>query len=93
MQTSTTAGPRIRSMKARTLLTAVGAVAAAVATTALGALLLMGNVTVRYVARTITTSLVPGYRAAALWQLPGGAVLPAATLAALFGGMAASRAG
>lgn len=68
------------------------AIAAAVATAALVQLLLAGDVTIAYVARSITTNLTSGYRVAALWNLPSGAVLPTATLAALFGGIATARA-
>jgi hypothetical protein len=68
------------------------AIAAAVATAALVQLLLAGDVTIAYVARSIATNLPNGYRVAALWNLPSGAVLPTATLAALVGGIATARA-
>lgn len=68
------------------------AIAAAVATAALVQLLLAGDVTIAYVARSIATNLANGYRVAALWNLPSGAVLPTATLAALVGGITTARA-
>lgn len=68
------------------------AIAAAVATAVLVQLLLAGEVTIAYVARSIATNLANSYRVAALWNLPSGAVLPTATLAALLGGMATARA-
>ena len=68
------------------------AVAAAVAATALVQLLLVGDVTVNYVARSIATNLPSPYRVAALWNLPAGAVLPTAALVALAGWRASARA-
>lgn len=68
------------------------AIAAAVATATLVQLLLAGEVTIAYVARSMSTNLANGYRVAALWNLPSGAVLPTATLAALAGGIATARA-
>lgn len=86
----TTGGAHRRLLGERCL--AGSAVAAAIATASLVQLLLAGDVTVTYVARTITTNLPAGYRVAALWQLPSGSALPTAALAALAGGIAASRA-
>ncbi|MCC6929785.1 MAG: hypothetical protein IT359_12465 [Gemmatimonadaceae bacterium] len=63
------------------------AAAAAIATVALVQLLLAGDVTVSYVARSITRNLPASYRVAALWQLPAGSVLPTAALAALAGAL------
>lgn len=85
-----TPGHPARRSAERALVTS--AIAAAVATAALVQLLLAGDVTITYVARSIATNLPNGYRVAALWNLPSGAVLPTATLAALVGGIATARA-
>ena len=60
------------------------AVAALSASIVLTALLLSGDVTVSYVARSIATNLPPAYRVAALWSYPSGAALPTAALVAGF---------
>ena len=86
----TTPGHPARRSAERALVAA--AIAAAVATAALVQLLLAGDVTISYVARSIATNLPNGYRVAALWNLPAGAVLPTATLAALAGGLATAHA-
>lgn len=85
----TTREAHIRRWGERAL--AASAVSAAIAACALVQLLLAGDLSVTYVARTITTNLPAGYRAVAIWQLPAGSVLPTAALAALAGGITASR--
>lgn len=68
------------------------AVAAAGATAVMLALLLSGDVTVSYVARSIARNVPAPYRLAAIWNLPAGAVLPTAALVALTGSLASVRA-
>lgn len=67
-------------------------VAAAAATAALLALLLSGDVTISFVARTIALNVPAPYRVAALWSLPAGAVLPTAAMVAIAGVFATARA-
>lgn len=83
-------GHPVRRSAERALI--ASAVAALVATGALLALLSSGDVTISYVARSITTNLSPAYRLAALWNLPAGAVLPTAALVAIAGRIATRRA-
>lgn len=68
------------------------ALAAAGATAALSALLLTGDVTISYVARSIARNVPAPYRLAAIWSLPAGAVLPTAVLVAVAGVIATARA-
>lgn len=76
-------GHPVRRSSERALLAA--ALAALTATGALVALLLAGDVTISYVARSLTRNLPRAYRYAALWNLPAGAVLPTAALVAVAG--------
>jgi len=73
---------RVAHLSARRALLAA-TVSAAAATASLLGLLLTGDVTVSYVARSISTNLPSPYRVAALWALPSGAVLPTAVVAGI----------
>lgn len=81
--------PARRSARRALLASAIAAIAA---TTALLALLLAGDVTVSYVARSLARNVPAPYRLAAIWNLPAGAVLPTAALAAGAGVIATARA-
>ena len=81
--TATAPGHPVRRSADRALV--AGAVAALIASGALLSLLLSGDVTITYVARSMTTNLPSAYRVAALWNLPAGAVLPTAALVAIAG--------
>jgi len=68
------------------------AIAALIATSALLVLLVTGDFSVSYVARSITANLARPYRIAAIWNAPAGAVLPTASAAAFAGWLIARRA-
>lgn len=87
--TATAPGHPVRRSAERALV--ASAVAALVASGAMLSLLLAGDVTITYVARSITTNLPTAYRVAALWNVPAGAVLPTAALVAIAGRIATHR--
>lgn len=68
------------------------AIAALIATSALVVLLVTGDFSISYVARSITSNLASPYRLAAIWNAPAGAVLPTASAAAFAGWLIARRA-
>ncbi|MEO6444546.1 MAG: hypothetical protein ABIZ91_15380 [Gemmatimonadaceae bacterium] len=75
---------------ARRALMASG-LAAGAASAIMVALLVKGDLSVSFVARSIATNLPTAFRVAALWSQPAGAVLPAAALVALAGVLATGR--
>ncbi|MFP5356416.1 MAG: hypothetical protein ACLGIK_14925, partial [Gemmatimonadota bacterium] len=81
--------PARRSARRALLASAIAAIGA---TAALLALLLAGDVTVSYVARSLARNVPAPYRLAAIWNLPAGAVLPTAALAAGAGVIVSARA-
>jgi hypothetical protein len=82
--------PRADQAPARSAARALAAAMffAVLAAAALAELLLAGDFTVNYVARSMASNVPPGQRPAALFQLASGAVLPTAALVALVGAMA-----
>ena len=78
--------PSARASAERALL--ASGLAALIASAILITLLLVGNVTVSYVARSVATNVPATYRMAALLSFPAGAVLPTAAIVAGFGAFA-----
>ena len=78
--------PSARASAERALL--ASGLAALIASAILITLLLAGNVTVSYVARSVATNVPATYRMAALLSFPAGAVLPTAAIVAGFGAFA-----